>query len=68
MKFLPGKTNIKEYICMEELEGFKSVNEIKEKGKELLESGVEDFKNNEIDENIEGVYLRLQEFIQNALS
>lgn len=26
------------------------------------------FWNNEIDENIEGVYLRLQEFIQNALS
>lgn len=52
-----GKTNIKEYICMEELDGYKSVKEIKEKGKKLLDSGVEDFKNNEIDENIMNILL-----------
>lgn len=52
-----GKTSIKEYICMEELDGYKSVKEIKEKGKKLLDSGVEDFKNNEIDENIMNILL-----------
>lgn len=44
-----GKTNIKEYICMEENEDYKSLQSIIEKGKTLRADGKKDFENAEID-------------------
>ena len=44
------KTNLKEYICMEKMENFKSVPELIEDGRKKLEAGNKDFINNEIDE------------------
>lgn len=46
-----GKTNLTEYICMSENEGFKSFEEIKDLGEDLLENGNKDFLNAKIDEN-----------------
>lgn len=42
------KTNIKEYICMSNIEYFDSVNQLVEKGKKLLENGRYDFINHEV--------------------
>lgn len=46
-----GKTQIKEYICMEENEDFTSLKNIIEKGKKLRLDGKKDFENAEIDSN-----------------
>ena len=46
-----GKTNLTEYICMSENEGFKSFEKIKDLGEDLLENGNKDFLNAKIDEN-----------------
>jgi long-chain acyl-CoA synthetase len=46
-----GKTNIKEYICMSEIEGYTSVKELLKQGEELLNKGEVEYINNEIDEN-----------------
>ncbi|MBR3163324.1 MAG: AMP-binding protein [Clostridia bacterium] len=45
-----NKTQIKEYICMDSIEGYKNVHEIKEQGKEKLKQGYTDFKDCKIDE------------------
>lgn len=44
-----GKTQIKEYICMENNEDFKSLQSIIEKGKKLRSEGKNDFENAKID-------------------
>jgi long-chain acyl-CoA synthetase len=44
-----GKSNLREYICIQENKEFKKFYDILEKGKALLEKGEEDFKNNEVD-------------------
>lgn len=46
-----GKTNLKEFICMSEIQGFKSVKELKEKGKELIKNGYREYVNNQINDN-----------------
>ncbi|MBR3152664.1 MAG: AMP-binding protein [Clostridia bacterium] len=41
-------TNLKEFICMDEIEGYKSVKKLINKGKEIIRSGNTDFINNEV--------------------
>ena len=45
------KTEIKEYICMEKLEGYKDVPSLVLRGKALIEGGVKDYINTEIDKD-----------------
>lgn len=44
-----GKTNIKEYICMSNLDGYTSFEALLKEGKELVEKGENGFIDNEID-------------------
>ena len=46
-----GNTEVKNYICMDKDQGFDSVPELVEKGKELFDKGNKEFIDNEIDEN-----------------
>lgn len=46
-----NKTDLKEYICMEEVEGFKSIKELLNKGEELIKKGKKEYINAKIDEN-----------------
>ena len=39
------KTNIHEYICMSKIEGFENIEQLLEKGKEILKTGNQDFVN-----------------------
>ena len=43
------KTNIHEYICMSNIDGFENIEELLAKGKEILETGKEDFINHKVD-------------------
>ena len=43
------KTNIDEYICMSKIEGFENMEQLLAKGKEILETGNQDFVNHEVD-------------------
>ena len=43
------KTNIQEYICMSNIEGFENIKQLLKKGKELLKRGKQDFVNHEVD-------------------
>ena len=43
------KTDIHEYICMSNIDGFENIEELLAKGKEILETGNEDFINHEVD-------------------
>lgn len=52
-----GKTSVKEFICMSKLEGRMSVNELLNKGEELLKQGKKDFINVKIDENVMNILL-----------
>ena len=52
-----GKTNLKEYICMNEKEGFKSVKELIKNGEKLIKNGKNEYINAEIDENKMGILL-----------
>lgn len=45
-----NKTYLKEYICMKEIEGFKSIKELIDNGEKLLEEGKKEYINAEIDE------------------
>ena len=44
------KTNIQEYICMSNIEGFENIEQLLKTGKELLERGKQEFVNHEVDE------------------
>ena len=46
-----GKTELKEYICMSKIDGFKSMEEIKDKGENIIESGNREYLDVKIDEN-----------------
>ena len=46
-----NKTSLTEYVCMSEIEGFKSVNELLKTGDELLKKGEKEYINAEIDDN-----------------
>ncbi len=52
-----GKTQIKEYICMEKENNYNSVPELIEKGKKILEEGNTEYLDNKIDENEMGILL-----------
>ena len=52
-----NKTQLKEYICMGEIEGFESIKELINKGKELLEEGKNDYLTAQIDENAMNILL-----------
>lgn len=43
-----GKTNIKKFICMGELEGFVNFEDILKKGKKLIQEGKKEFIENEV--------------------
>ncbi len=44
-----GKTNIKQFICMGKLDGFKSFEELLNEGKKIVNQGNKEFIENEID-------------------
>ncbi len=46
-----GKTKLKEFICMSKVEGKKCIQELLDKGKELLKQEKKDYVNAKIDEN-----------------
>ena len=46
-----NNTNLKEYVCFEEAEGFKNISELFKIGNEEINSGKTDFINAKIDEN-----------------
>ena len=46
-----NNTNLKEYVCFEEAEGFKNINELLKIGNEEINRGKTDFINAKIDEN-----------------
>ena len=48
---------LKEFICMDKVEGYKSVVELTEKGKEKIENGQKEYINYKIDENIMNMLL-----------
>ena len=52
-----NKTQIQEYICMEKLENYKSIPELLEQGKKLIEDGNKEFIENKIDENVMSIML-----------
>ena len=43
------KTNLKEYICMSNIENYENVEQLLKTGKEILETGNQDFINHEVD-------------------
>lgn len=46
-----NNTNLKEYICMSKLAGYKDIHTLKEEGKKLLEEGNEEYISAKINEN-----------------
>ena len=52
-----GKTNIKEYICMGNLEGFVSFDDLISEGKKLVEAGNIDFIENKVDSETMSILL-----------
>ncbi|MCI8291394.1 MAG: AMP-binding protein [Clostridia bacterium] len=46
-----GKTNVSEYICMSEIEGYKSVKELMDCGRKLLDEGNREYLEAEIYDN-----------------
>ena len=50
-------TNLKEYICMDKIHGYKDVRDMAEEGKKKLQSGYRKFVNYEIDENAMNILL-----------
>ncbi|MBR3133199.1 MAG: AMP-binding protein [Clostridia bacterium] len=52
-----GKTNIKEYFCMDEDEGFTSLKDLIKDGKKLLGEGNKEFLESEIDSKVMGILL-----------
>ena len=52
-----GRTNLTEYICMSEIDGYKSIKELLQKGEELIASGQKEYINAKIDENAMNILL-----------
>lgn len=51
------KTNLKEFVCMTETEGFTNLRELLEKGNKALEKGNKDYINTEIDNDALAILL-----------
>ena len=52
-----NKTCLKEYICMDKNNGYKSVQDLIEKGEQLIKDGNKEYIDNEIDENALAILL-----------
>ena len=52
-----SKTNLKEYICMSKLNGYKSIEELIENGEKLINQGKKEYINAKIDENAMSILL-----------
>ena len=52
-----NKTGLQEFICMEKKDGYKSVPELIEKGKEIISTGNTEYIDNKIDENALAILL-----------
>ena len=52
-----NNTNVKEYICMSKLAGYKDINTLKEEGQRLLEEGNKEYISAKIDENAMNILL-----------
>ena len=52
-----NNTNVKEYICMSKLAGYKDINTLKEEGQKLLEEGNKEYISAKIDENAMNILL-----------
>ena len=52
-----NNTNVKEYICMSKLAGYKDINTLKEEGQKLLEEGNKEYISSKIDENAMNILL-----------
>ena len=52
-----NNTNVKEYICMSKLAGYKDINTLKEEGQKLLEEGNKEYISKKIDENAMNILL-----------
>ena len=52
-----NKTNIKEYIAMDKIDGFTSVPELIEKGRKIIEEGNTEYKENKIDNDVMSILL-----------
>ena len=52
-----NNTNVKEYICMSKLAGYKDINTLKEEGQKLLEEGDKEYISAKIDENAMNILL-----------
>lgn len=52
-----NKTNLKEFICMDQIEGYRSIKELLNEGEELLKQGNEEYINVKIDENVMNILL-----------
>lgn len=52
-----NRTNLTEYICMKEIEGYLSVRGLVQKGEELLENGERGYTDCKIDENVMSILL-----------
>lgn len=52
-----NKTNLKEFICMTETEGFANIHELLEKGSKTLENGNKEYINSEIDNDALAILL-----------
>ena len=51
------KTNLQEYICMDEVEGYKNVQNLIKKGKEKIEKGSREYIDYKVDENAMNILL-----------
>ena len=52
-----NKTNLKEFVCMTETEGFTNIHELLEKGSKALEKGNKEYINSEIDNDALAILL-----------
>ncbi len=52
-----NNTNVKEYICMSKLAGYKDINTLKGEGQKLLEEGNKEYISAKIDENAMNILL-----------
>ncbi len=52
-----NKTNLKEFVCMTETEGFTNIHELLEKGSKALENGNKEYINSEIDNDALAILL-----------
>ena len=52
-----NKTQVKEFICMEDVNGYKNIPELIKEGRRIIDSGNTEFIDNKIDENKMGILL-----------